>query len=140
MITQAEHAYLVKWAGTDFQWENGPLGKHGRRVGSRPNSAQRRALREYVETYANGQCVFCGTDTDGNGELCHVVASGPKRRGFVPGNIALGCYRCNRDQVERFGEIVPMSAILLPELVPSEWPTPMALQTRGKQLEARISA
>jgi hypothetical protein len=140
MIDETYHTYLVKWAGTDLMWENGPIGKFGPLVGARSNSAWKRGLREFIEAYANGQCVFCGTDTDGSGELCHIVASGPKRRGFVPGNIALGCYTCNREQVTRYGEIVPVSGIRYPHLVPSEWPTATALQNAGKAIGTRAIA
>lgn len=137
MIDSTFHAYLVKWAGTDLMWNNGPLGKFGPLVGARPNSANRRGLQEFLTESQDGICAFCGED--GADEMCHIVASGPERRGFVPGNIAMGHYACNRDQVTRYGAIVPMAGIARPDIVPTVWPTPTALQTRGKAIGARVA-
>lgn len=140
MITAVQHAYLIRWAGKEFDWENGPLGKFGPIVGARSNSAWKRGLRSFITEYANGICVFCGKGAGESPELCHIVASGPKRRGFVPANIALGCYACNREQVTRYGAIVPLSGITRPDLVPSEWPTATALQNAGKAIALATSA
>lgn len=136
MFTQSKHNELVNWAGPDFMWTNGPS------LGTRGNSAQRAGLRVFLLDYSNRTCVFCGTEVGtrvGQHEMCHIVAAGPNstptgqriRRGYVPGNIAIGCVECNADQVERYGQIVPMAGILLPELVPVSWPRETDLRLAG---------
>jgi hypothetical protein len=141
MLTVQKWQELVEWAGPDFMWENGP------KLGTRGNSAARAGLRAFLLDYSNRTCVFCGTEVGtrvGEHEMCHIVAAGPTstpdgkriRRGYVPANIAIGCTPCNADQVERYGQIVPMSGILLPDRVPHAWPTETELREAGRARSA----
>lgn len=136
MFTATLHHTLVMWAGPEYLWTNGPIGKTGRPLlGTRPRTDTRNGLRAYLFDYASGRCVFC--DTAPAEELAHIVAAGPQigpdgtriRRGYVPGNIAPACHACNEEHAHEYGAVVPMAAIARPDLIATVWPSETALRT-----------
>lgn len=130
MLTEQVISNLTGLAGTDFTWAS--------TKSARPHSDIRTALKEFLWDYANGKCVFCNGDTTlESSQACHIVSSGgPKvRRGYVAGNLANGCGTCNAAHGERF-DIVPLSEVARPDLVPMTWPSNVELRHRGRLLKA----
>jgi hypothetical protein len=149
MFTQTLHTALVLWAGPDFMWTNGPLGKTGAPLlGTRPKNVTRHGLRDVLYGAQHGLCAFCGEHVPyAETEMCHIVATGPQddgtgsriRRGWVPGNIAIGCHADNERHAEVFGPIVPLSAIARPDLILTSWPGETALRAIGANAARRIA-
>ena len=146
MLTTTKHAELITHAGPSLMWENGKLGKTGQPLlGTRPRSDTRRGLRAWLYRESQGLCVFHGGPVRWEEtECCHIVATGPTqdvngkriRRGWVPGNIAIGCRACNEAHAVRYGAVVPMDAIARPDLIPDVWPGETALRDLGAVTEA----
>jgi hypothetical protein len=132
MLTQIMIDLFILQAGPDFTWATVKS--------SRPHIDIRTALKKYLWDYANGRCVFCDEPISfERSQACHIVSSGGPsvRRGYVAGNIANGCGDCNDDHGTRF-EVVPMSEIARPDLVPSVWPAYKDLRVIGRAMrEAR---
>lgn len=129
MITAQWIQTLATMAGIDFQW--------GRKF-SRPKSDVRTGLRHFLWNYADGKCVFCANPigTIEAMEMCHIVSAGDGRRGYLPGNIAAGCTRCNQTHAFLELDVIPISEILLPESVPMEWPSTVELRNDGRAIQA----
>lgn len=120
--TQATHQTLALMAGPDHAWEG---------TGSRPTSDTRAGLFAFLADYANGICAFCGMHSN-NGEVCHIISAGPKRKGFVPANLVWGCLECNDIDGEAGGYAdVEFDSIKRVDLIPTMWPTMSELTKRG---------
>lgn len=130
--TEATHKTLTLMAGPDHAWEG---------TGSRPTSDTRAGLFAFLADYANGICAFCGMYSD-NGEICHVISAGPKRKGFVPANLVWGCMECNDIDGEAGGfSDVSFGSITRADLIPTVWPTTSELTKRGIEIKkARAEA
>ena len=98
-------------------------------VGADPGGSPRAMLGQFLWEYANGKCVVCGEATRrgasprewDRAEAGHIVPAGPKRSGYVPGNLANMCRACNsaigdRDLTEYVGRFV------YPDGIPTVWP------------------
>ena len=132
MITQSMINAFVAYAGPDFTWKAGP-------PSSRPHTDIRTGLKAFLWRYSDGRCVFCGDEVpERDAQACHIVSSGgPKvRRGYVAGNIATGCGPCNDRQAEDGLDIVPLSRIARPDLVPDVWPRMPDLRRDGVAIKA----
>ena len=135
MITQSMINAFVADAGPSFTWKDGD-------PSSRPHTDIRTGLKAYLYRYSEGLCVFCARPVDErDAQACHIVSSGgPKvRRGYVAGNIATGCQTCNDRQAEAGWDVVPLSAIARPDLVPDAWPRMPDLRRDGVAIKAARS-
>lgn len=124
MITASDVDRFTAMAGPDFLWA-------GVRGSSRPASDVRTALREDLKARQGGLCFACGEALGDEGEFCHIVSRGPKRLGWMPGNIGIGHAVCNERQ-KLSGEIVPVSDMVRPDVVPTEWTPFPILRKIGK--------
>lgn len=135
MITQNIIAENAGLAGSGFTWSASKS--------ARPHSDIRTGLKAWLYQYAQGLCVFCAMPvSEGRSQACHIVSSGgPKvRRGYLAGNIANGCGDCNDRHGESF-DIVPLSEIARPDLVPIVWPSNVELRNLGRAIKAtRLAA
>lgn len=119
MLTESHIANFVALAGDDFTWE-------GVRGCGRPPSSYmgrtgiRQALRLDLIARQGGVCFACGDNLDASAEFCHIVARGPHKRGWLPGNIAVGCAGCNERQ-KQAGPVVHIADMARPDVVPMEW-------------------
>lgn len=134
------HALAVAGAGSDFNWAN------ERRACARPQGGQSNLLA-WLTRAQDGVCAACGeTLNDGTAlEVCHLVSGGPKRRGYVAGNLYAGHKSCNDDDRELFGYVVPVTSLARPDVVALTRPTTDDLATmvdtnRGDMLAARRAA
>lgn len=106
--------YFVSLAGPEFEWSI--------IRGSRPGcSGYRKGLRQYLYTFQRSTCAFCGNyERLDYMEMCHIVPKRGMDAGYLPGNIALGCRKCNESHGDN---VVPYSAISRPDLVAISWPS-----------------
>jgi hypothetical protein len=132
MLTETLIANMADMAGPEFTWE-------GVRGSSRPPSAVKRGLAQYMDAIVQGCCFYCG-ETEGspidNGlEFCHIVSRGPGKsdsgKGWIPGNIGRGHKSCNLIMEAR-GPVVPLSDIARPDLIPMEWLPAKELRMLGQ--------
>lgn len=151
MLTFSKYVELVNHAGPNYLWESGGLGKTGQPLlGTRPRSDARRGLRSYLLHVQDSTCAFCDNTVGratGENEMCHIIAAGPQndvdgrriRRGYLPGNIAIGCPRCNAEHFERYGLTVPYVAIARPDLVSVSWPSETDLRLMGGKTHTAVA-
>ena len=125
---------FVALAGPTFSWDGVP-------GCSRPASDVRKALRADLLARQGGICPQCGTDLpDAVAEFCHIVARGPKVKGFLPGNVFAGHASCNastkplyddRGNLIHGVEVLTEAHMARLDLVPTEWtPFPVLRQMR----------
>ena len=130
MLTNETLAMLAIMAGPNHDWG----GKY-----ARPHSDVRTGLADFIYRYADGTCVFCESPvTREDFEVCHLISAGgtgQARRGFVPGNLASGCGRCNQKHAFMFTDI-PMAEVKRPDLVPTVWPSTVELRHAGRLIKA----
>lgn len=97
--------------------------------GSRPTNSVRNALAAFLHFYSP-QCVVCAkvtviglADSMHNAfQVGHIVPGGPKRMGWVAGNLATMCRACNNYIGDRdVTEFIPRFKNA--EGIPSEWPS-----------------
>lgn len=120
MLTNTDHNLLIVAAGPTFSWPT---------PSSRPTSDIRAGLFAWLKDACGNVCAFCGEE--GVTQACHIVsAGGDGRRGYVPGNIAMGCDDCNETD-RAAGPIVEYATILRPDLIPTEWPVNSELRKLG---------
>lgn len=126
-ITELDVTRFEAMAGEGFSWPD--------RGGNRPPSSYmgrtgfRDILRDDLRTRQGDICFACGDALNGGGEFCHIVSRGPVRKGWLPGNIAIGHAACNEMQKEA-GEVVHISDMVRPDVVPTEW-TPFPILARS---------
>lgn len=126
MLTDDMIATFVALAGEGFAWE-------GVRGCSRPASDVRTALRADLWERQGGICAACGKGDNGTPlEFNHIVARGPKVKGFLPGNIFTGHATCNaatKPLYDERGTLISGVEVLTiaggflvrPDVVPMEW-------------------
>jgi hypothetical protein len=124
MYTMEQRARFIALAGPGYEWA-------GVKGCSRPASDVRKALRDDLAARQGGICPQCGDALRGNYEFCHLVARGPKVKGFVEGNIFAGHPACNastKPLYDNEGNLLPggiealePSDLARPDLVPTEW-------------------
>lgn len=115
---------LLTMAGHDYSWPAG---------GYRPTSSARSGLFAFLKDYADSKCAFCGVH-DEHGEACHLVSGGPKRKGYVAGNLAYGCRDCNELDADN-GKVIAQETIKFPKLIPTVWPSIPELTAQGELLK-----
>jgi hypothetical protein len=124
MLTDTDVTRFVTLAGPTFAWSGVP-------GCSRPASDVRKALRADLRERQGGICPQCGDDVAENvAEFCHVVARGPKVKGFIPGNVFAGHSWCNASTKPLYDdegtlirgiEVLTPDMFARPDLVPDEW-------------------
>jgi hypothetical protein len=117
-------------AGPDFTWSQATRDH-------RPPSYARAGLRLWLGEQQGGICPVCGNDVM-HGEINHVVGQGKVRRGYLMGNIFLGCATCNTTcerefgyyaDGQRSGGVIPLSRFARPDLIgTAKVPGPTALK------------
>lgn len=135
IFTRDTHRAIVAIAGPDYTY-TGVTGD------SRKPSYARRGFLADLLTRQGGVCVVCG-ETANDPQVNHITASGPARRGFMPGVVFAGCKACNDRCARVFGTwadprtgeqvtgkregyvmvnggTVPFDAMMRPDLVPME--------------------
>ena len=133
-ITNDDVRGFVALAGTGFSWE-------GVRGSSRPASDVRTALREDLWARQGEVCPVCGEGDNGIAlEFNHVVARGPKVKGFLPGNVFAGHSSCNartKPIYDNEGNLISGIEVLCVEhfkradVIPVEW-TPFPILRNSK--------
>lgn len=138
MVTTADVTALAVLAGPEFGWD-GVRGCH------RPAADVRTPLRLELLGEQGGVCFWCG-DAATEPEFCHLVSRGPSRKGWLPGNIGIGCASCNDcrrggtgDRVcdpaapcqRCTGPVLPVSRMARPDVIASEWIPFPVLRKRG---------
>lgn len=94
MMDKNTHAAYLSMAGGDYMWNLSPR-TTDRYPASYPVagvkvSGVRAGLRDMLADMQGGVCFMCGRDLCGTLNLSHVVARGPKVRGFVRGGFNVG--------------------------------------------------
>jgi 5-methylcytosine-specific restriction endonuclease McrA len=117
-ITATDIQRFVDMAGDGFAWA-------GVKGTSRPASDVRTKLRDDLLNRQGGICPVCGDDVT-HAEFNHVVARGPKVKGFVAGNVFAGCASCNTDCKNEYGDgtdggVIPLERFARPDVIPTEW-------------------
>lgn len=121
-------------AGPTFAWDGVP-------GCSRPAADVRKALRADLLNRQGGICPQCGNELlSTSAEFCHVVARGPKVKGFLPGNVFAGHASCNASTKPLYDdegnlihgiEVLTSANLRRMDLVPTEWtPFPVLRQMR----------
>lgn len=132
MLTDTDVATFVALAGPTFSWDV--------KGSSRPASDVRTALRSDILARQGGICPQCGSEAR-NPEFCHIVARGPKVKGFLPGNIFVGCAACNASTKPLYDdegilisgvEVLTPAMLARPDLVVFEWTPFPVLRTLGR--------
>jgi hypothetical protein len=124
VLTQAHIDEMRRLAGYSLSWSiPGPRG-----LGNRPSSAYRAGLRRYLVSAQDGRCAACGRELGSDAQLCHIVARGPHRRGWHPGNIYAGHQQCNYDD-RSYGDALPLTRFALPAIIPMAWPKKLKAYT-----------
>lgn len=123
-ITASDIDGFVALAGEGFAWE-------GVRGSSRPASDVRRKLRDDLWMRQGKVCPVCGNGDNGDAlEFNHVVARGPKVKGFLPGNVFTGHGACNartkplydeRGNLISGVEVLTLDYFTRADLIPTEW-------------------
>lgn len=131
MLTNDDIQGFVDLAGPGLTWD-------GVRGGSRPPSSYRTALRDDLWERQGRTCPVCGKGDTGEGiEFNHVVARGPKVKGFHPGNVFAGHASCNASTkpiYDEAGNLISGVEILWADhfkrvdLIPLEWTPPTILR------------
>jgi hypothetical protein len=129
-ITATDIERFVDMAGDGFAWA-------GVKGTSRPASDVRTKLRDDLAHRQGGICPVCGGGIV-NAEFNHVVARGPKVKGFTPGNVFAGCASCNASTKPLYDErgnlisgveILTLDHFKRADLIPTEWtPFPVLRQ------------
>lgn len=148
MITETFIKSLAVRAAVASLKDSSPYAWGGESGDSRPSNrhpaggSPRKGIVAYLSDAQRGMCPHCAESltTPVGGFLrpvdaCHVVGSGPQRRGFVVGNIYAGHSACNLDASRRVSTDTPLTAIhngyrltlsladfLAPEVIQTEWP------------------
>lgn len=99
-------------------------------IGSRLPGNVRSAFADFIFSFSDYRCVVCGQDVivgaepndPKRAELGHLVPGGPKRLGYVPGNIACECRACNAAG-HNIDQSKWIHLFAIPEGIPTEWPT-----------------
>lgn len=115
MLTDAI-ALATALAGPDYRWEHA-------QAPTQVDSKHRRGLTLLLTQAQGGLCAACGDALEGPVNLCHIVASRISGRGLMPGNIYVGHVGCNDDDSKVFGDIVPVSSMVRPDLISLAFPT-----------------
>jgi hypothetical protein len=115
----------------DWAMERGssrpPVGANGWRHG----------LKAFLVQHQGGICPQCGNALRGPVEFCHIVARGPKVKGFVEGNIFAGHPGCNASTKPSYDEtgalqegreVLYVEDLERPDLVAMEWPCKSVLK------------
>lgn len=150
-------ATLLAMAGSDLAWAFTPRNCDRPSGGKRKGGIVRRGMRHWHFAVQGGICPACGThmgDPDAVGlDICHIVGSGPSRRGYVASNTYLACHGCNAGQSVRafegdraadiakvaqyvtaeclstfanthgYSVILTPADFVRPDVIPTEWPT-----------------
>lgn len=98
--------------------------------GSRPDNITREAIAQFLYRYSGGRCVVCARMTVRGGDarkgttfqVGHIVPGGKARKGWLAGNLATMCRRCN----DRIGDrdVTPLiPSFRMREGIPAAWPT-----------------
>jgi hypothetical protein len=120
--TMADAQRFATLAGPGFAWD-------GVKGSSRPASDVRSKLRDDLLNRQGGICPQCGK-VPATVEFCHLVARGPKIKGFIAGNVFAGCASCNASTKPLYDdngtlifgiEILTPDMLARPDLVPDEW-------------------
>lgn len=133
MYTNTDVVMFTRLAGPAFLWD-------GVRGCSRPASDVRKALRSDLWARQGGICPQCGDAVaEADAEFLHLVARGPKVKGFIPGNVMAGHRTCNASTAPEWdteGHLIRGVPVLTPDmlarpdLVPAEWTPFPVLRTR----------
>lgn len=101
MLNADTHAAYIAMAGDDYTWNLAPR-TTDRYPASYPVSGVkvggiRAGLRDMLADLQGGVCFMCGDPLKGTLNLSHVVARGPKVRGFIRGgyNVGVSHAGCN---------------------------------------------
>lgn len=106
MLTDTDIAHLVTLAGPDFMWADAkgsdrPSNKYPGK-GALAGYSPRQGYKAWLIGAQNGVCPHCLNrylpsmlDVPTLADVCHVVGSGPKRKGFVALNNYAGHSACN---------------------------------------------
>jgi len=135
MLTQSVIDAFAALAGDDLSW---PV-----KGSSRPGADVRTRLRDDILARQGGICAQCGGDLSPEvAEFCHIVARGPKVKGFLPGNIFAGHPSCNASTKPVYDEsgalirgieALPITLLARPDVVPMEWTPFPVLRAMGKR-------
>lgn len=95
MFTFSTVLALTIMAGEGLTWNVTGAGRPS--GGMRQGGRVRVGMREWLHAAQGGICPTCGGEVDAHigSDLAHVVGSGPKRAGWVAGNIYLSHASCN---------------------------------------------
>lgn len=113
----ALYAANVAAAGSDYMWD-GITGTQ-----SCPRGDAFPGLVAFLAIAQQGICAACG-DEFGSETLnvCHIVSQGPRKRGYVAGNLYLGHRGCNETDIT-YGAAVPLASLIRADLIPTTYPT-----------------
>lgn len=108
------------------------------RGSSRPPTTWRHGLKAFLVAEQGGICPQCGDALGATVEFCHIVARGPKVKGFVEGNIFAGHAGCNastkpsydeQGNLQEGTEVLTVSDLKRPDLVVMAWPGTAVLKS-----------
>lgn len=95
---------------------------------ARLSSDPRAGLAAWMLAAQDGICAFCG-DAAIQPEVCHIVPGGRERKGWIAGNLAIGCRECNELDG---GNLVEFNSIKRADLIQMTWPERTELARIGK--------
>jgi len=102
--------------------------------GSRPDNVTREAIAQFLARYSNGRCVVCGLHTVRGGDarkgstfqVGHITPGGKARKGWLAGNLATMCRRCN-DRIGDRNVTALIPSFRYAQGIPTAWPTRAAM-------------